>query len=534
MSRKHDHPERRTDDPEEPRDDTAFRGARASVGTARDSSQFQRLLVDSVRDYAIFALDLAGHVLTWNRGARRLKGWTAEEIIGRHFSTFYPPADIAAGKPERQLREAALHGSVEDEGWRVRKDGTAFWANTVITTLRDETGELVGFAKVTQDLSERRKAEERLRESEERFRLLVQSVKDYAIFMLDPDGRVVSWNEGAERIKGYRAEEIIGRHFSTFYPAEAVASRFPHYELEIATRTGRYEDEGWRVRQDGSLFWASVVITALRDRKGRLVGFAKVTRDLTERRQAHERALADARRVAEIEAASRAKSEFLTTLSHELRTPLNAIGGYADLLLLEVAGALNETQREYLERMKTSQEHLLGLVNDLLNLSRIEGRRIEYHLAPVEVPRLLAEMEAMVQPQAAAKGLIFGVASCPPEAVAWADLARTQQIMLNLLSNAVKFTPSGGRVSLACSLTEDQLGISVLDTGQGIPAEEQETIFEPFVQLGRSLTSTREGIGLGLAISRQLARSMSGDLKVTSRPGEGSTFTLILPRAQEA
>ncbi len=527
-------PGNRPYDPAEPADPGTFGGAREANGVTRETPEIHRLLIESVRDYAIFALDRTGHILTWNPGAERFNGWTADEIIGTHFSVFYPPEDIAAGKPERELREAARRGSVEDEGWRIRKDGTRFWANVVITALRDDRGNLMGFAKVTRDLTDRRAAEEDLRESEERFRLLVQSVRDYAIFMLDPDGCVATWNEGAQRIKGYTANEIIGRHFSIFYPQEAVETRFPWYELEVATATGRFEDEGWRVRKDGSLFWASVVITALFNHRGELVGFAKVTRDLTERRKAQERALADARRVAEMEAANRAKSEFLTTLSHELRTPLNAIGGYADLLVLEVPGGLNETQRQYLERIKTSQQHLLALVNDLLNLSRLEAGTLEYDLGPVPVLRLLVDLEAMILPQARTKGITFEVANCPPDATVWADAARTQQILLNLLSNAVKFTPEGGRISLACSIGKEQVGISVLDTGPGIPEDKLESIFEPFVQLGRSLTNTREGLGLGLAISRDLAHAMSGDLKVSSRVGEGSTFTLILPRSEEA
>jgi PAS domain S-box-containing protein len=271
-----------------------------------------RLLVESVQDYAIFALDRAGHVLTWSAGAARLKGYARTEIIGRHFSVFYPPEDVAAGKPERELAEAAHTGRLEDEGWRVRKDGTRFWANVVITALYDELGALIGFAKVTRDLTEQHRETEALRESEARFRLLVETVRDYAIFMLDPTGHVATWNAGAERIKGYRADEIIGRHFSVFYPEERVAEGFPTYELEVAAREGRFEDEGWRIRKDGSRFWANVVITALRNASGELVGFAKVTRDLTERRAAEEQA----RRLA-AEQGARAEAE---RRSDELRT----------------------------------------------------------------------------------------------------------------------------------------------------------------------------------------------------------------------
>ncbi len=254
--------------------------------TTGKSEDLVGLLVDSVRDYAIFQLDPTGRVVSWNQGAQRLKGYRADEIIGKHFSTFYPREDVAAGKCERELAEATDNGRVEDEGWRVRKNGTRFWANVVITALRDREGVLRGFGKVTRDLTERMRAEETLRQSEERLRILVEQVQDYAIFMLDPEGYVRTWNVGAERLKGYMANEIIGKHFSTFYPPESIAARKPELELELAARVGRAEDEGWRVRKDGSRF-----LTALRDGTGKLTGFAKVTRDVTERFTSAERAL---------------------------------------------------------------------------------------------------------------------------------------------------------------------------------------------------------------------------------------------------
>jgi PAS domain S-box-containing protein len=369
-------------------------------------------------------------------------------------------------------------------------------------------------------------------ESSDLHRLLVESVRDYAIFALDSTGHVLTWNRGAQRFKGWTAEEIIGRHFSIFYPADAVATQFPQHELEVAAAEGRFEDEGWRLRKDGSRFWASVVITALVDDTGRLVGFAKVTRDLTERREAQERALADARRVAELEAASRAKSEFLTTLSHELRTPLNAISGYTDLLALEVPGTINEAQREYLERIRSSQQRLLALVNDLLTLSHLEAGGTAYETESVRVRPLLQDLHAMILPQMHDRGIDFNVEDCPRDVSAAAAESGVQQILLSLLSNAMKFTPPDGRITVSCAVTESRVAISVGDTGAGIPVDEHESIFEPFVQLGRSLTCTQEGIGLGLAISRHLARAMSGDLTVTSVPDEGSTFTLLLPRSK--
>jgi PAS domain S-box-containing protein len=264
-----------------------------------DVADYLRLLVESQSDYAIFLLDATGHVLTWNGGARRLKGYEADEIIGRHFSLFYPPDQAELGVPERILESARLSGRHEAEGWRVRRDGTRFWADVVITALYDDSGELIGFGKVTRDLTSRQLATEQLRSAAaelrvlnadlEQFRLLVMNVRDYAIFVLDVSGRIRTWNPGAENIKGYTADEVIGRHFELFYTDEARARKHPAYELEVAGREGRFEEEGWRVRKDGSLFWANVVISALRDERGNLVGFAKVTRDLTERREAHQR-----------------------------------------------------------------------------------------------------------------------------------------------------------------------------------------------------------------------------------------------------
>jgi len=363
------------------------------------------------------------------------------------------------------------------------------------------------------------------------YALLIEAVQDYAIFALAPDGHILSWNPGAQRIKGYTAGEIIGRHFSIFYPEDKVAGGFPEYELEIAAREGRFEDEGWRLRKDGTPFWANVVITALRGEDGRLLGFAKVTRDLTERRASEEQRVADARRVASAEAANRAKSEFLASMSHELRTPLNAIGGYADLLLEGIYGPVAAQQQEALERIRRSQKHLLTIVTDLLSYSRIEAGQVTYDIGPVPVAAMLDTVAAMIEPQALRKGLSFERPPCAPQVVARVDRARTEQILLNLLSNAVKFTPAGGRIVLSGAAVGDRVAVRVRDTGPGVPPEMLEAIFEPFVQVGRALNSPHEGTGLGLAISRDLARAMGGDLTAASALGAGATFSLVLPAA---
>jgi PAS domain S-box-containing protein len=506
----------------------------ATLDRVESGGELYRLLVESVRDYAIFALDPGGNIVTWNPGAERFKGYKADEIIGKHFSIFYPAEDKARQKPQLGLKEAERVGAFEDEGWRLRKDGSRFWANVVITALRDKSGKLVGFAKVTRDLTERREAEEQLRLSEQQFRLLVEAVRDYGIIMLDADGRIASWNGGAATIFGYPQEDIVGRHFSAFYPEDAVATGKPAYELEQAAATGRFEDEGWRIRKNGSSFWANSVITAVRDATGALLGFAKITRDLTERKAAEARAITDAKLVAQSEAASLAKSEFLAAMSHELRTPLNAIGGYVDLLALGIKGALTDQQQEYLDRIRRSQKHLLAIISDLLNFSRIEAGQINYDIRPVSVREVFDSVGAMMVPQALAKSVDFQWQYVSNELHVFADRSRLEQILLNLLTNAVKFTDEGGQVRMTSSPTNDHVRLDVTDTGIGIPVDNLSTIFEPFVQVGRSLTSNTEGTGLGLAISRDLAHAMQAELTVQSTLGNGSTFTLTFPRSRSA
>jgi PAS domain S-box-containing protein len=359
-----------------------------------DDARF-RLLVASVRDHALTMLDPEGHVMSWNPGAERISGYAAEEIIGQHVSALYPPEERTTGKPAQALAVAREEGHFEEEGWRLRKDGSRFWARVTISPARDKDGRLQGFAQVTHDVSEQRQAERHLRESEERFRLLVANVKDYAIFMLDPQGRIASWNQGAERIKGYRAEEIIGQHFSIFYPPEDVAQSKPPRELEIATREGRFEEEGWRVRKDGSRFWASVVITAVLDEQQRLRGFAKVTRDFTERRLARETELrlqseTAARQAAErVDAKLRDREERYRQKSAELEviltgvadgiTALTASGEllYANEASARASGyATAEAMREaYARGVLINRFEMFDEAGDPLPHSRLPSRR---------------------------------------------------------------------------------------------------------------------------------------------------------------
>jgi len=498
-----------------------------------------RLLVESVRDYAIFMLDPGGHVVTWNAGAQRFKGYTADEIRGCHFSRFYPPEALARGLPAHELEVAARDGTFEDEGWRVRKDGSQFWANVVITAMRDEAGELVGYAKVTRDLTQRRNHEEALRQSEERFRLLVEGVSEYAIFMLDVNGRVASWNVGAQRIQGYATEEIIGQHISIFYPQEARESGWPDYELQQAAEKGSFVDTGWRLRKDGSQMWANVTITALRDEQARLVGFAKLTRDLTESRRIEAMQMAneereqllDAERSARMAAqrATRVKDEFLATLSHELRTPLSAILGWTQILIKGQVSGPAETRRaiEVIDRNARAQ---VQLIDDLLDLSRILAGKIRLDLQQVSLPDVVAAAIDSARPMAEAKEIRLRSLLDPSRTRVTADGGRLQQVVWNLLTNAIKFTPRGGQVEVLVQRVNSHVELSVSDNGLGIPASFLPLVFDRFSQRDGSSTRAHGGLGLGLAICKQLVELHAGTIRVSS-PGEGhgSTFTVQLP-----
>ena len=512
----------------------------ASTSLTLDQSEERfRLLVEGVIDYAIFMLDPQGQVLTWNTGARRIKGYEAKEIIGQHFSRFYPPEALHRHFPEHELQVAGTEGRFEDEGWRVRKDGTRFWANVVITALRDDTGALRGFAKVTRDLTQRREHEEALRLSEERIRLLVEGVSDYAIFMLDPNGYVMTWNGGAERIKGYRADEIIGQHFSKFYPLDVVESGWPEHELQVATETGRFEDEGWRVRKDGTRFWANVTITALRDESGQLQGFAKLTRDLSERKRTEaleadgmqRQEMLEAERSARIAAqrAARMKDEFLATLSHELRTPLNSILGWTQILRRQGTPKPEDFQRamEVIERNTRAQAQL---IEDLLDLSRIMSGRIRLDVQQTAIVDVVRGAIESAEPTAQTKGVRLESILDPRGGTVSGDPSRLQQIVWNLLSNAIKFTPKGGKVQVLLQRINSHIEVSVSDTGIGIPAGFLPYVFDRFSQKDGSTTRSQGGLGLGLAISKQLVELHGGSLHAKS-PGEGqgATFIVNLP-----
>jgi len=503
---------------------------RRTMEQLRSSEERFRAIVEGVQDYAIFMLDPDGNVATWNKGAERIKGYRADEIIGRHFSTFYPEEAKAVHHPEHELEIAVREGRYEEEGWRVRKDGSLFWANVVITALFGQDGNLRGFAKVTRDMTDRRRAQQALLESEERFRLMVESVQDYAIFMLDADGHVATWNLGAERMKGYRADEIIGRHFRTFYTEDAKAIRHPEHELEIAVREGRYEEEGWRVRKDGSLFWANVVITALSDHDGKHFGFAKVTRDMTDRRRAQveqERAAAHleitAAELAEankgLQTAAERIEEFVAVTAHELQSPVSAITGAADILL-EYWDQLDPAERrDTLGHISRGGLRIRRLLNDLLTASRLDAGAFELKPETVELEGAVKEALA----EAVAAGVTVAV---DPGISVRADRVRVVQVVTNLVSNAVKY----GRppVVVEATTVPDGVEIRVRDHGKGLSAELAPAVFEKFV---RGSGVGNRGTGLGLFIVRELARRQGGEAWYEPNPAGGACFAVRFPAA---
>ena len=499
-----------------------------------------RLLVNSITDYAIFILDPSGYVATWNAGAERINGYTAREIIGQHFSKFYTSEAVQSQHPQYELRVAAEHGRFQEEGWRVRKDGSLFWANVVIVALRDASGTLVGYGKVTRDLTQRREHEESLHQSEERFRLLVEGVVDYAIFMLDVNGRILTWNAGAERINGYTADEIIGRHFSTFYPKDAIESGWPEHELQVATAEGRYEEEGWRVRKDGARFWAQVTITAMRDESGHLRGFAKLTRDLSERKRAESLQeygtlrdqMLEAERAARIEAQRtvRMKDEFLATLSHELRTPLNAILGWTQILRMPQRSPGQEDVQRALAIIERNARAQVALIDDLLDLSRILAGQLRLDVQRVALVDVIRAAIESAQPAADAKGVRVETILDARRGIVSGDAGRLQQVIWNLLSNAIKFTPKGGRVQVLLERVNSHIEVTVSDTGIGISAEFLPHLFGRFSQHDSTPGRSHGGLGLGLAISKQLVELHGGTIHAKSTgEGRGATFIVRLP-----
>jgi PAS domain S-box-containing protein len=491
-----------------------------------------RLLIEAVTDYAIYMLDASGVVTTWNPGAHRIKGYAANEIIGQHFSRFYTEDDKKTGLPARALETAKREGKFEAEGWRVRKDGSRFWAYVVIDPIRDHSGQVIGFAKITRDLTERKAAEQVLHRSEEQFRLLVQGVSDYAIYLLDLEGKVTNWNLGAQRIKGYFANEIVGQHFSRFYTDEDRAAGIPQTALETARRDGRFEKEGWRIRKDGSRFWAHVVIDAIRDDDGNTIGYAKITRDITERKKAEEE-LERAREFSLQAQKLEAIGQLTGGIAHDFNNLLMAILGSLELLRKRFPDdskgiALLENAAQGAHRGTALTKRMLAF-----------ARNYELNKEVIDISTLVHGMKDLVERSIGPSFNIetrFPLSLNPVEA----DANQLELALLNLSLNARDAMADGGEIVLAAREENITAGhrsgleagryirLSVTDTGEGMDQETLLRATEPFF----TTKGVGKGTGLGLSMVHGFAEQSGGRFILHSQKGAGTTAELLLPVAK--
>jgi PAS domain S-box-containing protein len=492
-----------------------------------DGGRYRRL-VDAVTDYAIYMVDPSGIVVSWNTGAERFKGYTAEEVIGQHFSLFYTEEDRARGVPQKALETSVREGKFESEGWRVRKNGTRFWAHVVIDPMRAPDGSLIGFAKVTRDLTERREAEQALRKSEEQFRLLIQGVTDYAIFMLNPDGTVANWNPGAQRIKGYLPEEIVGKHFSEFYTPEDRERGEPRRALNIATKEGRFEREGWRVRKDGTKFWSHVVIDRILDEDGQILGFAKITQDITEKKAAQED-LEQARAALFQSQKMDAIGQLTGGVAHDFNNLLMAV-------LVSV---------ELLRKRLPDDAQMLRLADNVISAARrgtaltqrmlAFGRRQQLDTKSIDLPNLVRGMTELLQ---RSLGSMIEIETHFPLALSkvMADENQLELALLNLMVNARDAMADGGRILI--SAQERLVGprhetglpaggyvcLSVKDEGEGMSEDVLARAAEPFF----TTKGVGKGTGLGLSMVHGMSEQMGGRLILKSAQGQGTTAEIWL------
>ncbi len=496
-----------------------------------DEQRFN-LLVSGITGYAIYLLNPQGEVSSWNAGAQRFKGYLPEEIIGRHFSQFYTPEDQATNLPSRALQIAASEGKFEAEGWRVRKDGTRFWAHVVIDAIKNPQGELIAYAKVTRDITERRAAQEALRESEQRFRLLVQGVTDYAIYMLSPGGEVTNWNQGAQRIKGYSDTDVIGTHFSRFYTPEDQERSLPAHALRTAQEEGRYESEGWRVRKDGTRFWAHVIIDAIRNDAGELVGFAKITRDITEKRRA-EQALEQAN-IALFQAQKiEAIGQLTGGVAHDFNNLLGILSSGLDILSVKIK---SPEDVRLLDSMQRTIERGAALTQQLLSFARKQPLKSEV----VNINTLIGGFEAVLR-RAGHSGIDFHIAMTPALRKVDIDAARFEAALLNLVVNARDAMPDGGSLAIVTEnidLAEREINqlpagryvrVSVNDTGTGMSPEVAARVFEPFF----TTKEIGKGTGLGLSQVYGFITQLGGDVRIETKLGQGTAIHLYLPAIEK-
>lgn len=497
---------------------------------AEDENLYQRL-IEEIQDYAIIVLDRNGIIQNWNKGAQKIKQYAEDEIVGKHFSVFYLQEDIENNLPQKLLTEAETNGRATHEGWRKRKDDSRFWGSITITAIHDNQNNVIGFSKVTRDLTDKKMAEDNLRGSEERYHKMIAEVQDYAIILLDPDGVIENWNAGAEKIKGYTAQEVIGKKIDIFYPPEDLQNGLPNQLLSIAKNTGRAVHEGWRIRKDGSKFWGSIIITALHGKNGELIGFSKVTRDLTERKKAEDTLAAYA---AELEVQNSELEQFAYVASHDLQEPVRKIQTFSELIKENLDD--KEFVVRYLQKLEWSARRMTTLIRSLLDYSRLSKDKPPN--ASVDLNAVLLEtqqdFELLVEEKKA-------VIKSDPLPTIQGSHAQLGQLFFNLIGNALKFSQESPIITITCNIVagntiEDApmslpykkyYSISFKDNGIGFENEYKDKIFALFQRLhGRF---EYPGTGIGLALCKKIAENHNGFIRAAGEPGKGANFVVYLP-----
>jgi PAS domain S-box-containing protein len=480
-----------------------------------ESERNFRLLVQGITDYAIYLLNPDGIVSNWNAGAERIKGYKAKEVVGKHFSIFYTSEDRANGIPARALETARKEKRFLAEGWRVRKDGTHFFASVVIDPIYEKR-KLVGFAKITRDITERQQALLELGRSESQFKTLVSGVTDYALYMLDPAGIVTNWNAGGERIKGYTAEEIVGQHFSKFYTPNDKANDKPANALRIAVETGHYEEDGWRVRKDGSFFWASVVIDPLRNEAGELIGYAKITRDITERKKAEEQLAEVQKQLAESQRLD-ALGQLTGGVAHDFNNLLMIIAGNIHTIRKEIG---SDKAIRALQSIEAASQRAASLTRQLLSFARRQSVQPQ----SIGLADRLATMKEMLN-SGLGSMITLTIDAAPDVGAIMVDLSELETALVNLVINARDAMPDGGSVVIGARHNKDVVEISVEDTGVGIPQDILDRVFDPFF----TTKPVGKGTGLGLSQVHGFTHQAGGTISIKSKLGEGTKITMSLP-----
>jgi len=483
-----------------------------------ESERNFRLLVQGITDYAIFMLDPDGIVFNWNAGAERIKGYKAKEIVGKHFSAFYTPEDRANGLPAQALETARREKRFLAEGWRLRKDGSRFFASVVIDPIYEKR-KLVGFAKITRDITEREQALAELKRSESQFKTLVGGVTDYALYLLDPTGIVSNWNAGGERIKGYTADEIVGQHFSKFYTAGDQANNKPAKALRIALETGRYEEEGRRVRKDGSFFWASVIIDPIRNAAGELIGYAKITRDITERKEAQEKLAEIQKQLAESQKLD-ALGQLTGGVAHDFNNLLMIIAGNIHAIRKEVS---SDKAIRALQSIETASQRAASLTRQLLSFARRQSVQPQ----SIALADRLVTMRDMLR-SGLGSTITLTIEAAPGVGAIVVDPSEFETALVNLVINARDAMPDGGSVVVGARNNNNVVEVSVEDTGVGIPRDILDRVFDPFF----TTKPIGKGTGLGLSQVHGFTHQAGGTISIKSKLGEGTRITMSLPRSR--